>query len=160
MGIIAIICPLRTLQSEAAVMVVLDTVMTLEDPFDDAALDALSVFEALGHISAVSKPPQATPWGQAHGGARGVVVPCCQPPQECICWAIRLQWGQEKVPAVSSKGRRRVMSSTLHPGPALAQQASTCNPQKSGKSCAGVCGGDSEPVPQMSFLRMTRSGGS
>lgn len=126
MGIIAIICPLRTLQSEAAVMVVLDTVMTLEDPFDDAALDALSVFEALGHISAVSKPPQATPWGQAHGGARGVVVPCCQPPQECICWAIRLQWGQEKVPAVSSKGRRRwgheAPRAEQHPAP----RASSC----------------------------------
>jgi hypothetical protein len=34
-------------------MVTFDVAMSLEDPFDDAALDALSLFEALGHVSAV-----------------------------------------------------------------------------------------------------------
>ena len=41
------------LQCQTALMVTVDCAMGLEDPFDDTALDALSLFEALGHISAV-----------------------------------------------------------------------------------------------------------
>eukprot|EP00983_Pelagomonas_calceolata_P058598 1145561-Pelagomonas_calceolata.AAC.6 len=37
-------------------MVIVDVAMSLEDPFDDAALDALSIFESLSHISAVRVP--------------------------------------------------------------------------------------------------------
>jgi len=42
-------------QSQAGLMVMVDVTMTLEDPFDDAALDAISLFEALGHVSAVRR---------------------------------------------------------------------------------------------------------
>ena len=54
-------------------MVLCDTVVSLEDPFDDAALDTLSLFEVLDSIMAVG--------GCMHGRARACVRVTCV----CVC---------------------------------------------------------------------------
>ncbi|KAF5837257.1 hypothetical protein DUNSADRAFT_4584 [Dunaliella salina] len=52
---------LRTPVCQTALMVVVDVAMSLEDPFDDSALDALSLFESLSHISAMADAVEPKP---------------------------------------------------------------------------------------------------
>mmetsp|Transcript_28748 Transcript_28748/g.77462 ORF Transcript_28748/g.77462 Transcript_28748/m.77462 type:complete len:480 (-) Transcript_28748:291-1730(-) len=54
LGVLAVLC-------QTALMVIVDVAMSLEDPFDDAALDALSIFESLSHISAMADAVEPKP---------------------------------------------------------------------------------------------------
>ncbi|KAF5837258.1 hypothetical protein DUNSADRAFT_4584 [Dunaliella salina] len=54
LGVLAVLC-------QTALMVVVDVAMSLEDPFDDSALDALSLFESLSHISAMADAVEPKP---------------------------------------------------------------------------------------------------